>query len=172
MGSLVFFAVLSVFLLLGLLILALKLSRRESRLAIRINDLLPVHYRHFEEVDRRLAEYEEVLRGIQCERREFALVYLAELRGDFERVEQLLNHAAKFLPEITVRGESKRFWIGVKFRIQYRLVELQVRFGAVPAWHLKAMTANVRFLARSADVFLKEIAQKQGLGALESDLNG
>jgi hypothetical protein len=171
MGSLIFFAVLSGLLLLGLLILGLKLSRRESRLVIKVDELLPVHCHHFEEVDRRLAEYEEVLRGIQFERREFALVYLAELRGDFERVEQLLNHAAKFLPEITVRGESERFWVGVKFRVQYRLVELQVRFGVVPAWRLKAMTAKVRFLARSADLFLKEIAQKQRLGALESDLN-
>ena len=98
-------------------------------------------------------------------------MYLAELRGDFERVEQLLNHAAKFLPEITVRGESERFWVGVKFRVQYRLVELQVRFGIVPARRLKTLTTEVRFLARSADVFLKEIAQKQSLGALESDLN-
>ena len=171
MGSLIFFAILSG-LLLGLLILVLKLSRRESRLAVRIDDLLPVHYRNFEEVDRRLAEYEEVLRGIQFEQREFALVYLAELRGDFERVEQLLNHAAKFLPEITVRGESERFWVGVKFRAQYRLVELQVRFGIVPARRLKTLTSEVRFLARSADLFLKEIAQKQSLGALESDLNG
>jgi hypothetical protein len=170
MGSLIFFALLSG-LLLGLLILVLKLSRRESRIEVRIDDLLPVHYRNFEEVDRRLVEYEEVLRGIQCEQREFALVYLAELRGDFERVEQLLNHAAKFLPEITVRGESERFWVGVKFRVQYRLVESQVRFGIVPSRRLKALTAQVRFLARSADVFLKEIAQKQSLGALESDLN-
>jgi hypothetical protein len=171
MSSLIFFAVLSGLLLMGMVILVLKLSRRESRLTIRIDDLLPVHYRHFEEVDRRLAEYEDVLRGIQLERREFTLVYLAELRGDFERVEHLLNYAAKFLPEITVRGESARFWVGVKFRVQYRLVKLQVRFGIVPALRLKALTANVRFLARSADIFLKEIAQKQSLGALESDLN-
>jgi hypothetical protein len=171
MGSLIFFAVLPALLLLGLLVLALKLSRRESRPVIRIDDLLPVHYRHFEEVDRRLVEYDDVLRGIQFERREFALVYLAELRGDFERVEELLNYAAKFLPEITVRGESERFLIGVKFRFQYRLVELQVRFGIVPVRHLQALTAKVGFLARSADLFLNEIAQKQGLGVLESDLN-
>lgn len=171
MGSLIFGAVLSALLLLGLLILALKLSHKRSRPAIRIDDLLPVHCHHFEEVDRRLAEYEEVLKGIQFERREFALVYLAELRGDFERVEELLDHAAKFLPEITVRGESERLWVGVKFRVQYRLVALQVRCGIVPARHIKALTAKVRFLARSADLFLNAIARKHGLGVLESDLN-
>jgi hypothetical protein len=154
-----------------LLILLSKNSRKGSHHTLTINDFLPVHHHQFEEVDRRLAEYEEMLRRIQSERRDVALRYLAQLRADFERVAQLLNRAAKFLPEITLDGESERFWVSAKFRVEYRLVQLQIRLGVVPAGHLRALTAKVRFLAHSADQCLNEIAREHGLPVLESDLN-
>jgi len=171
MASLTFFIAVPILLLLVLLVLDSKNSRKGSSHTLAINDFLPVHHQQFEEVDRRLAEYEEMLRKIQAERREFALKYLTELRTDFVHVAELLNRAAKFLPEITLEGESERFWVGVKFRVEYRLVQLQIWFGVVPAGRLRALTAKVRFLARSADQFLNEIAREHGLRILESDLN-
>jgi hypothetical protein len=171
MANLVFFIAVPILLLLALLVLVSKNPRKGSRHTLTINDFLPVHDHQFEQVDRRLAEYEEMLRKIQSERREFALKYLAELRADFEHVAELLSRAAKFLPEITLGAESERFWVGIRFRLEYRLVQLQIRLGVVPVGHLKALTAKVRFLARSADQFLNEIAREHGLRILESDLN-
>jgi len=136
-----------------------------------MNDFLPIHHHHFEEVDRRLAEYEETLRKVESDRRDVALKYLAHLRTDFENVARLLKLAAKFVPEITLRGEIERFWVCFRFRIEYRLVQLQVRLGVIPTVRLKVLTARVRLLAGSADQFLNDIARQHGLRVLQSDLN-
>lgn len=170
-GEPVFFISVSVFLLLALLILLFKSSSRKSLHALTINDFLPVHHQGFEEVDRRLSEYEERLKTIRSERRVVALNYLRELRTDFERLVQLLNCAAKFLPEITLGGESERFWAAVNFRIEYRIAALQILLGAVPAARLRGLTSRVRFLAHLADQFLNEIAREHGLPVLQADLN-
>lgn len=171
MASLIFFLSLPALLIAVLVAMLWRSSRKKPSETLTISDFLPVRHFQFEEVDRRLAEYEEMLRKIQTERCEFALKYLAELRADFEKVTELLNRAAKFLPEITLSGEADRFWVAFKFRVEYRLVHLQIRFGLVPAGHLKALTAKVRLLAHSADRFLNEIAREHGLPVLESDLN-
>jgi hypothetical protein len=133
--------------------------------------LLAVHHHHFEEVNHRLAEYEETSRKVESDRRDFALKYLAQLRTDFEHLALLLNLAAKFVPDITLRGEIERFWVRVRFRLEYRLARLQIRFGVIPTVRLKALTARVRLLARSADQFLNDIAREHGLHVLKSDLN-
>jgi hypothetical protein len=137
-----------------------KESRAKPPHPLKAQDLLPVHHRHFEEVGRRLAEYEEMLRRIQSERRELALAYLTELRADFEQVTYLLNRAAKFLPEITLAGESNRLAVALKFKAQCHLARLQIRFGIIPTGRLTALTTKVRFLARLADQFLNAIAQE------------
>jgi len=154
-----------------MLVLVSKNSTKTSAPTKSINDFLPVHYQHFVEVDRRLAEYEETLKKVESDRRDFALKYLTYLRTDFEHISRLLNLAAKFVPEITLRGEMERFWIRLKFRLQFRLVQLQVRFGMIPAVRLKGLTASVRLLARSTDQFLNDIAREHGLHILKSDLN-
>lgn len=171
MATLAFFIAVPILLLMALLFLLSKQSRKESSHGLTINDFLPVHHFQFDEADCRLAEYEDMLRTIQSARCGFALKYLAELRADFERVVYLLNRAAKFVPEITLAGESQRLWTCVKFRVEYRIIQLQIRLGVVPAGHLKALTARVGFLAHSADEFLNEIAREHGLRVLQSDLN-
>jgi hypothetical protein len=170
-ATLVFFSVVAVLLLVAMLVLVAKNATKKSAPTKSINDFLPVHYQHFVEVDRRLAEYEETLKKVESDRRDFALKYLTYLRTDFEHISRLLNLAAKFVPEITLRGEMERFWIRLKFRLQFRLVQLQVRFGMIPAVRLKGLTASVRLLARSADQFLNDIAREHGLHILKSDLN-
>jgi hypothetical protein len=145
--------------------------RPEHNQPLTIDDFLPVHHREFEELERRLAEYNAVLQRIQAERRDAALAYLEALRGDFRGVQQLLNHAAKFLPELTLEGEGERIWLGLKFRFEYRLARLQILLGFVPPARLKALTWKVRLLAHCADRALNEIAREHGLRVLKSDLN-
>jgi len=171
LASLFFFGGVAVLLLTALLVLASKNSRKTSADMKSINDFFPVHHHHFEEVNHRLTEYEETLRKVQADRRDFTLKYLAYLRADFEQVARLLNLAAKFVPEITLRGEIERFWILTRFRLEYRLAQLQVRFGVTPTIRLKFLTERVRLLARSADRFLNDIAREHGLHVLKSDLN-
>lgn len=171
MVSLIFFVSAAVVLLVCLVVLILKNSAKKAPQALAINDLLPNHQHQFEEANHRLAEYEKMLTRIQSERRKFALDYLAELQTDFEHITDLLNRAAKFLPEISLGAEFERFWLAVNFRAGCRLTRLQIRLGLSPMSHLKALTAKVRLLADTADQFLNEIARERGLGVLQSDRN-
>jgi len=171
MFSLFFFFGLTVVLFIVLIYSLWRPKRSKPPHVLTVRDFLPVRHQHFEEVDRRLAEYEEMLKKIQFERRELALAYLTEIQTDFDQVTRLLNRAAKFLPEITLAGESNRLAVALKFKAQCWFARLQIRFGIIPTGLLTALTAKVRFFARLADEFLNVIAQEQGLPILESDLN-
>ena len=173
MAELILYTLLALLLLLVSLGFFFRSSspRLEHNQPLTIDDFLPVHDREFEELEHRLAEYNAVLQRIQDERRDAAVAYLEALRGDFRRVQQLLNHAAKFLPEVTLEGESERIWLGLKFRFEYRLARLQILLGFVPPARLKALTWKVRLLANWADKALNEIAREHGLCVLKSDLN-
>lgn len=173
MAELVLYALIFVLMLVALIwaILPRSPSSSANSQQLTINDFLPIHHREFEDVDRRLSEYDALLQRIQSERREVVLQYLESLRDDFRRVDQLLNRAAKFLPELTLEGESERFWIGARFRFHYRIAKLQMTLGFVPAGQLKTLTRKVRTLAAFADKALGEIAREHGLRVLQSDLN-
>jgi hypothetical protein len=169
-ASLLFFSAVTVLLFVVFAVIFCSDSRLSRNQTFTINDLLPVRHQHFEEVERRLMEYENTLERIESKRRELALIYLAELQADFEKVTFLLNRAAKFLPELTVSGESQRAALALRFRMQCAIARLQIRYGAIPAMRLSALTDKVRSLAGIADEFLGVIAQEQGLPVLESDL--
>ena len=172
MGELVYIS-LGLLVILVLAVWALHDSSRKppqnARLAI--NDFLPIHHREYEEVERRLTEYEAILEKIRLERHEVALRYLHALRDDFVRVERLLNHAAKFLPDIKLADECERFLRGLKFRVEYRIVRACIRVGFVPAVRLGDLTRQVRIFADWADRALAEVAREYGLPVLDSDLN-
>lgn len=171
MASLLFFGAITVLLFVVFLIIVCSSPRVRRKQTCTINDLFPVRHQHFGEVERRLAEYENTLERIDSERRELALAYLAELQADFEEVTFLLNRAAKFLPELTVIGESRRAALALRFRTQCAVARLQIRFGVIPAMRLSAVTDKVRSLAQIADEFLRVIARERGLPVLESDLH-
>ena len=173
MGELLLYALIG----LVLLLLSLKLffqksaPRSENGRALTVLEFLPVHHREFEEVEHRLSEYDVLLQRIHSERREVALGYLDALRDDFLRVERLLSHAAKFLPDITLQGEGERLWVGLRFRLEYRVARLRTRLGFVPAVQIEVLTRQVRLLAQRADEALDLVARECGLPILQSDLN-
>src|SRR5712692_778923 len=103
MAELVFYALIFVLLVVASMwaFFPRSQSRQGASQQPKIDDFLPIHHRGFEDVDRRLSEYDALLRRIQSERREVVLQYLESLRHDYLRVDQLLNRAAKFLPELT-----------------------------------------------------------------------
>jgi hypothetical protein len=160
-----------------LLVLGAKLlwPRAESRPTAappsNISEFLPVHHREFADVERRLAEYGEIGRKVRAERRAAALAYLESLREDFLRVERLLNRAAKFLPEVTMKGESDRVRVGLKFRIGYWIARQQIIFGFDGAARLKDLTQKIQTLSDWADTALDQVAREYGLPVLQSDLN-
>ena len=135
-----------------------------------IEDCLVIDQQFLDDTEHRLAEYDTMLQRIRAERRDAATSYLQAVRDDYLRVEHLLNRAARFLPELTVKGESARLVLGIRFRFEYRLACLQVRLGFLPAAGLKALAAKLRLAAAWADEVLNEISREHGVPVLESDL--
>jgi hypothetical protein len=161
------------FLLVLLLFLVLRRPRmNESKSeAFTINDFLPRHHLAFQEVQQRLAEYNAILRETEAKRRDTAIGFLNAIRGDFLRLQHLLTRAAKFVPELTVKGEAHRFWLGFRFRLECRLAHVQILLGLDSSRRLGALTVKLRLLADRADKALNEVARHYGLPVLESDLN-
>jgi hypothetical protein len=160
-----------------LLVLAGKLlwPKSETKAApehpANISEFLPIHHREFPDVERRLSEYGEISRKAHSERRAASLAYLESLRADFLRVEQLLNRAAKFLPEVTVQGESRRVWVGLNFRFGYWMARQQIVLGLDVATRLKNLAQKLQTLSDCADAALSQVAREYGLPVLQSDLN-
>jgi hypothetical protein len=136
-----------------------------------ISEFLPVHHREFPDVERQLSEYREISLKARKERRAASLTYLESLRADFLRVERLLNRAAKFLPEVTLQGESRRLWVGLRFRYGYWIARQQIIFGLDVATRLKDLAQKLQTLSDWADAALNQVAREYGLPVLQSDLN-
>ena len=135
-----------------------------------IEDCVVIDQQLLDDTEHRLAEYDTMLQRIRAERRDATMGYLQAVRDDYLRVEHLLKRAAKFLPELTVKGETARLVLGIRFRFEYRLARLQVRLGFLPTSGLKALAAELRLAAAWADDMLNEISHERGLPVLESDL--
>jgi hypothetical protein len=86
-------------------------------------------------------------------------------------VEKLLNHGAKFMPELTLGGELRRVSLSIQYRFEFKLARVKVRWGINATGQLRSLTQKVRLMARMADDLLNQIAREQGLPVLENDLN-
>jgi hypothetical protein len=138
---------------------------------VTLEQLIPVHYREYALLSDRLAHYDELLRDIESERRDAALAYLDALQADFIRMEHLLRHAAKFMPDLKVRNELGRLFRSFSFRLECRSLRLCIRLGFVPCMRLGALTREVTNLGKWTNQVLYQIASQQGLPALQADLN-
>lgn len=146
-----------------------KTETNDRRLTI--SDFLPSHHLQLDDIQGRLAEYNATRQKIEALRRDTAISFVEAMRGDFFRLQHLLTRAAKFVPELTLDGETHRFWIGMNFRLECRLARLQILLGLDANSRLKVLAAKVRLLADYADRTLNEVARHEGLPTLESDLN-
>jgi hypothetical protein len=148
----------------------LRKSRPES--AVRnVIELMPEHDQDFATVSSDLKQYEQLLRRVQRARRDAAIAYLDDLLNDFVRVQRLLNHAAKFVPDLSPADELNRFARGIWFPVEVRLVRLSVQCGWTPVARLGAMTREVSKLADWANTVLARVATGPGLPGLRADLN-
>jgi hypothetical protein len=159
----------------GFVVAIFSLLARKSRpdaAVLSVTELLPEHYREFGVLTTHLAHYDDLLRKVQIARREAALTYLDRLQKDFSRVERLLNHATKFIPDISPANELKRFARGIWFRLELRTLRIAVQLGFMPFAQFRAATREIARLAEWAESVLAEVASHPGLPNLRADLNG
>ncbi len=135
-----------------------------------IEQLFPVHCRYFSAMRQVLSRTDEeflqgrlpsgVQRQWRAERRHVARKFLKGLGEDFVRLDRLARTVAALSPEINREHEAKRFWLGMRFRVMYRMVEFRLAFQWVP----------LQDIARLADLIGSLAARMEAaMAALERD---
>jgi hypothetical protein len=166
------FAALSLVLLLALVYLLRRPAPSQPTPSltgkIQIEELFPLHCRHFPQMRQALsaADAEYVRRRCsrsaehpwKAERRRIVRRYLNALGEDFVRLDRLHRTVAALSPDVVRAREAEWFWLSLRFRLMYRLVELRLAFGWV------AMPQLAR-LVEMVGSFAAEI--EAGMAALE-----
>jgi len=108
--------------------------------ALEIEKLLPLHCRHFAQIVQILGEEDHqfiskraprhVERQWRAERRRILRQYLDGLGQDFGQLGRLARLIAALSPEVRKTQEWEWMWLGVQFRLLYRMVGLRIAFGS------------------------------------------
>lgn len=99
------------------------------------------------------------------ERRRVALLYLAQLRQDFERLLCLARVVARLSPEVAAAQELERFGLGLQFWRRYQVTRLGLRFGLIPLPQLGGLSQMVTEFAVRMDVAMKSLGERAMLAA-------
>jgi hypothetical protein len=148
--------------LLGALYWLSHLARRDARgtdilRRLSADSLLPQHYKYFPQVCRALsAEDARFLesratpatrRAARQARRTVALQFLTGLRDDYQKLDRLARVLASLAPSANQRREVHRMWLAFKFGFRWRLIWLEIWYGAAPVNQLQSMAGLIGGLA-------------------------
>ncbi len=158
---------LTIFVILALVLLAVllwlllekpeprRLPQATPRLAVE--ELFPLHCRYFPQVRQALSPADReylreraslrIRRHAHGERQRVARQFLAGLSEDFSRLDRLGRTVAALSPEVSRKREAERLWLGVRFRVLYRVAQLQLLAGSVSIPQLTQLTDLIGSLA-------------------------
>lgn len=129
--------------------------------ALNIKKLLPVHCRHFPQVQRALRQQDEkfiarraprhLAKRWRSERRQVVRLYIRGLAQDFHGLEELARLIATLSPEIRKKQEWEWLWLGIQFRVLYRLTLLRFAAHSLPSGDLMRLTELLTGLAASLE---------------------
>jgi hypothetical protein len=171
-------------LLLVLLWLALKTASAPPVMTadgkLQIEDLFPLHCRHFPQVRQALSSADldylkqrasrRILRRVRAERRQVARNFLAGLKEDFWRLDHLAGTVAALSPKVSRTQEAERFWLGLRFRILYGLVLLRLETRSVPVPQLGRLTELIGSLAAQIEAAMAAL-EEASIARLRSSLS-
>jgi hypothetical protein len=178
------FAALSLALLLALVYLLRKPAPSQSTPSptgkIQIEELFPLHCRHFPQMRQVLfatdAEYvrrrcsRSAQRPWRAERRRILRRYLNGLGEDFVRLDRLHRTVTALSPDVARAREAEWFWLGLRFRLMYRLVELRLAFGWVAMPHLARLVEMVGSFAAEIEAGMAAL-EKSAISRLRIDFS-
>lgn len=182
--QLLFFAGIAVALLLALFWLlrqpASKSVQKELRGKVEIEELLPLHCRHFPQMQQALSiRDEEFLRGRvslrelkkwRAERRDVLRRFLLGLGEDFARLDRLARTVAALSPQVSRAHETERMWLGFRFRVLYGLVNLRLRAGWSSLPQLGRLTEMVGSFAAQVEAAMAAL-EKTSASKLRADFS-
>jgi hypothetical protein len=106
------------------------------------------------------------------ERQRIAMLYLANLRADFQRLLRLARVIAVLSPEIAASHEFERLRLTVRFFWRYQMVLLGLYAGLLLLPQLGGLSQMVSELAFRMESAMKELGERAAIAAqLASTLN-
>lgn len=134
-----------------------------------IEKFRPVNCRHFPQVRQMLNEEDHQFmrkrapRHIElewrAERRRILGLYLRSLGEDFGRLARLTRLIAALSPEIRKTQEWEWMWLGVQFRLLYRMVALKIALGSFSPNEIARLTELIAGLAGELESRMSLIAE-------------
>ena len=113
-----------------------------------------------------------LVRRAHRERQRIALLYLAELRRDFEHLLHLARVIAVLSPEIKATHEFERLRLSLQFSLHYQVVLWSLRCGLLLLPQLSGLSVMVSELAARLEGAMTELGERAALAAeLASSLN-
>ena len=113
-----------------------------------------------------------LVRRAHKERQRIALLYLADLRGDLERLLHLARVIAVLSPEVRATQELERLRLTVQFFRRYHLILWALRFGLLLLPQLSGLSAMVSALSVRMESAMTALGERAALAAdLASSLN-
>lgn len=113
-----------------------------------------------------------LVRRTHQERRRIALLYLENLRADFQRLLRLAKVIAVLSPEIAASSEFERLRLTIRFGWRYRIVLLGLYAGHLLMPQLSGLSQVVSELAFRMESAMQELGERATVAAeLASTLN-
>ena len=174
-------------LLLAALIWALRAPRRLSRGNFDLNALEQHGRRHatylslirhaslkddLEFLSKR--GYTKLRSRLHRERRKVVLIYLDQLRTDFERLTKMMRAVAALSPSVSVRQEFERAQLSFEFLTRYYAIRLAFGWGFVPIAQLSQLSQMVSQLSIQVETSMKEFGERAAMAvrSTSSPLDG
>jgi len=113
-----------------------------------------------------------MVRRLRKERRKIVLMYLSNLREDFEKMVRFSRVIAGMSPEVITLQEWERVLLAAKFRWRYQVVRLGLRFGIPLSGELTGLSEIVSGLAARMETAIAELGERAVLAMrMDSSLN-
>jgi len=147
----------------------------------QVEALLPLNCRHLPQLRQVLgrtdAEFMRrratpaLQRRWRRERRQVAQEFLKGLHDDFVRLSGLARAVAALSPEVSQRQEAQLFWLGLRFRVLFSLVQLRLLLGPVPMRTLNRLSGLVTRLAEQIEAGMAAL-EETSLARLRAQQSG
>jgi hypothetical protein len=146
------------------------MGAEESERSLELENLFPLHCRHFPQIRQALSEADagflrgrasrRALKEWRAERRHVLRQFLAGLGQDFARLDRLARTVAALSPEVSREREVEQLWLRMQFLLLHRLVSLRLAAGLSPLPQVARLTELVGSFAAQIDMRMAALGQK------------
>jgi hypothetical protein len=107
--------------------------------------------------------YGKLQSRLHRERRKVVLLYLDQLRCDFERLTKMARAVAALSPSVGVRQEFERAQLSFEFLARYYAIRLAFGWGFVPIAQLSQLSQLVSELSIQMETSMKEFGERAAM---------